>query len=284
MSEIKYYFGDNREYGAEDIKTALSVLAAEGGIALDLSGDGTYDISALNSIVGSAVEAGVVPDENTSLRLNVSDGKYTVSPGRAVFSDGGIAVLEEEETVDMAAGQYLYLAYSTVLDDVYFLTSDEKRSEGNGILLVPIGFASKDGGVESLREYAKGKIPALASASWSSLREAEFTVDLSSVGSGGGYVECTHEFEGEMNFMLLDSLGLLSVMYTDSPKYHTVYRSSSKDYGDVTTAFCVKSYANGFLKASLLEKGSGYIKLRYSVPSGVSASSVTYKPLIGLLK
>ncbi len=284
MAEIKYYFGDNREYGAEDIKSALSVLVAEGGIALDLSGDGKYDISALNSIVGSAVEAGVVPDSVTSLKLAVSDGRYSVSPGRAVFSDGGIAVLDGEESVDMTAGQYLYLAYSTALDDVYFLASDEEQSEGNGTLLVPIGYSAKDGGVESLRRYARGKIPALASASWSTLREAEFTIDLSEVGKSGGFVECTHEFDGEMNFMLLDAVGFVSTMYTDAPKYHTVYKMTSKEHGDDSTFFGVKYTANGFIMARLVEKESGRIKMRYTVPSGISSSSVTYRPLIGLVK
>lgn len=282
---MKYYFGDNREYGAEDVKTAMGVIAAKGGIAIDL-GDGTeYDVSALNRIVGSAVAAGVVPDENSSMRLSRTDGGYRVSPGRAIFSDGGIAVLDEEETVNIQPGQYLYLAYSTVLDDVYFLASDDEKSEGGGTLLVPLAYVTADGSVESRRKYAEGKIPALASARWSTLRDEEFLIDISSLGSSGGAVECVHEFEGEMNFMMVNGTTHIGLMYIgDSIKYHTVHRDNSREGGNVNTCIYIKNGINGYISGTFVEKGDGYVKMRYKLPSGFSGSTVKYTATIGLIK
>lgn len=281
---IKYYFGDNREYGAEDIKTALGTLVAGGGIALDLTDGTSYDVSALNRIVGSAVAAGVVPENADSLRLYKDETGYFVSPGRAVFSDGGIAVIDKAEAVSVQPKQYLYLSYSPVLDDVSFLASDTEMAENGAALLVPLAYVRSDGSVESRRSYAKGRVPALASAEWSTLRRVEMSVDISSVGKSGGYTECVHRFEGEMNFLLVDKQGWISVMYIDGgATYHTVYRETSRDYGNFSDSIAVASGVNGFIRGTFLEKGDGYIKMRYRMPSGFSSDIIKYTALIGVI-
>ncbi len=285
MASFKYYFGDNREYGAQDIKDALGILAAEGGIAIELSDGEEYEPSRLNAIVGSAVSAGVVPEGVDSLRLTGADGVYSVLPGKAVFSDGGVAVLEEEESVDLSPGQYLYLVYSVTLDDVQFVASDSEKSDGGGELVVPIGYAGKDGTLTNLRTYAKGKIPALASEKWSTLREIELTVDTSALGSSGGYCEAVHEYEGEMNFLLREGNGYISVMKIgDEVSYYAVYKMSSRETGTYKDKICADYSSKGFVTATLVEKGNGYFKMRYSIPYGYSKSEVTYTALIGLMK
>lgn len=281
---MKYYFGDNTTYGAGDVKDALATLVAGGGVALNLSDGEKYDPSALNAVVGAAVAAGVVPDDCSSLRLEHSGDTYTVSPGRAVFSDGGIAVSEEKETVGVRPGQYLYLAYSTALDDVYFLTADEEQTEGGGVLLVPLAYVNMSGAVENRRVYARGRVPALASADWSTLKEVEFTIDASSIGRGGGYVECVHEINGEMNFMMVDGDGFIGLMYLDGgPRYHTVYRASSQENGVMNDKIAVFYYTYNYVTGTLVEKGNGYIKMRYKVPSN-RYSTIKFKAMVGLVK
>ncbi|MGN1097950.1 MAG: hypothetical protein ACI4SS_03525, partial [Clostridia bacterium] len=134
---MKYYFGDNRSYGAEDLKNALGVLVAKGGLAINLSEGVEYDVSALNQLVGNAVAQGVVTDSCDSLKLICTDKGYKINPGKAIFSDGGIVEVEEETGVSVSVGQYFYIAYSETLDDVYFLAADKAQSNGGGVLLVP---------------------------------------------------------------------------------------------------------------------------------------------------
>lgn len=280
---MKYYFGDNRSYGADDLKAALGVLVAAGGITVDLSDGTKYDPSKLNGLIGSAVAAGVVPESSTSMKLVKSGGGYSVMPGKAVFSDGGIAVLEASEAVDAKPGQYVYLAYSTALDDVYFLSADTEQSERGGVLLVPLGRVKPDGSVENRRVYARGRVPALASANWTNLRTVTLSVDLSPLGSAGGYVEATHEIDGDMNFMAVDDPTLISVMRTGAATtYHTVYRANSRATGNTDDYMGITYTSNGMVRATLVERGNGFVRLRYFVPGTMKNKTLTYTALIGI--
>lgn len=280
---MKYYFGDNREYGAEDIKAALGVLAANGGIAPELNDGESYDINKLNELIGSAVAEGIVPESNQSLKLEYENGEYFVYPGKAVFSDGGIAVLEEKQTQEIKAGQYLYLVYDLTLDDVYFLTSEEPLEEDGTKLVIPIACVETDGSVKSTRRYAQGKIPALASAKWSTLRSVEFTADVSEIRKRGGYAEAVHQFDGSMNFMLAENNGMVASMHAgDSVRYRTAYRITSTLYGYSEEYIGVDSCSNGIVQGTLLERGDGYIKMRYKVPASYGYDTLKYTAVIGV--
>ncbi len=280
---MKYYFSDNRSYGADDLKAALGVLVAAGGITVNLSDSESYDPSKLNGLIGSAVAAGVVPENNASLKLIKSGDGYSVMPGRAVFSDGGIAVLDASAPVDAKPGQYVYLAYSAALDDVYFIAEDTEQTEHGGVLLVPLGRVKPDGSVENRRVYARGRVPALASANWTNLRTVELSVDVSSLGANGGYVEATHEIDGDMNFMLVDDHTLISVMHTGAETaYHTVMRSTSRDTSNNRDYLGITQTVNGTVRATLISHGNGYIRMRYYVPGPVKTKTLTYTALIGI--
>ncbi len=282
---MKYYFGDNREYGAEDIKAALGVLAARGGIAPELNDGESYDIKKLNELIGSTVAEGVIPEGNQSLKLIFENGGYFIYPGRAVFSDGGIAVLEEKQAQEIKAGQYLYLAYDLTLDDVYFLTADEALKDDGTKLLIPIAYVEKDGSVKSMRSYARGKVPALASAEWSTLRSVEFTADVSNVRKRGGFVEAVHQFDGIMNFMLVESSGMVAAMHTGgSVRYRTAFRITSTLYGQSKEYIGVGSCSNDIVRGTLLEQGDGYIKMRYKVPAAYGNDTLRYTAIIGVEK
>lgn len=281
---MKYYFGDNREYGADDIKDAFGTIAAESGISIGIEDGVEYSASELNDIIGSAVTSGVVPESNSSLKLIYEDGGYCVCPGRAVFSDGGIAVLEEKQNQKIQKGQYLYLAYSTALDDVYFLTSDTPQSEDGEKLLIAIAYVERDGTIKNMRTYAKGKIPALPNAKWNNLREVEFTVDVSNVRKNGGYVEAVHEFEGEMNFMLADRYtGIAASMHIgDKVRYCTAYKVTSRLHGFSKEFIGVGATSYEIVEGTLIDHGDGYIKMRYRIPSQYEHNTLKYTALIGV--
>ncbi len=283
---MKYYFGDNREYGAEDIKKALGTFVASGGIAMNLSDGEAYDISALNSVIGSAVASGVTGDGNKSLKLTEENGKYYVSAGKGIFSDGGIVEIEDNTEVGVAEGQYLYIAYSPVIDDVYFLASEQQQTEEAGTLLIPIAHVGVDGKIEDMRRYAEGKVPAAASLRWNVLHEEVFSVDTSSL-TGSGYVEAEHEIDGNINFMLYKNetgSRVSTLEIGEKPAYCSIYCAGSKNYGTFNDSFGVGGMAAGNIRAVLLDKKPGRIRMRYYFPSKYNKNNCTYiyKALVGI--
>ena len=287
---MKYYFGDNREYGAEDIKKALGTLVAGSGIELGLSDGKKYDPSALNSLIAGAVTRGVVTENSSCLRLELKNGDYVINSGRGIFSDGGIVEVEEETRVDIYNGQYLYIAYSEVLDDVYFLADTAEHTEGNGTLLIPIAYVENNGAVKDLRVYARGKVPALPTATWNVLREVEFTIDASTITYGnivkGGYVEARHPIDGDMNFMLIEHMTNIGVMNIgpQGATYRFVIGGSSRNYGHYEDHIGIGYSGSPGVYNSLtyLGSGNGYISLRYYFHKGISSGSYSYKALIGI--
>ena len=284
---MKYYFGDNREYSAEDIKKALGTLAAESGIELGLSDNKTYNPSALNSLIAGAVTRGVITNSNSCLRLERKNGNYVLNAGRGIFSDGGIVEVEKETQVDVSKGQYMYIAYSEMLDDVYFLADTAKHTEGNGTLLIPIAYVENSGAVRDMRVYARGKVPALPSATWNVLREVEFTIDPSTITYGditkSGYVEARHPIDGDMNFMLIEKLETIGIMNItpQGATYHFVVGGSSRNYGHYEDYIAV-GRGDGYYTATYLDSGTGYISLRYHFSSGIASGSYSYKAQIGI--
>ena len=284
---MKYYFGDNREYGAEDIKKALGTLAAGSGIELGLSDNKKYDPAALNSLIAGAVTRGVITESNSCLRLEQQNGDYVINTGRGIFSDGGIVEVEEDTQVDISGGQYLYIAYSEMLDDVYFLADTEEHTEGNGTLLIPIAYVENSGAIKDMRVYARGKVPALPSATWNVLREVEFAIDASTITHGditkGGYVEARHPIDGDMNFMLIEKLETIGTMHItpQGATYHFVVGGSSRNYGHYEDYIAV-GQGDSYYTATHLDSGTGYISMRYHFPKGIARGSYRYKALIGI--
>ena len=284
---MKYYFGDNREYGAEDIKKALGTLAGGSGIELGLSDNKAYDPSELNNLIAGAVTRGVITSSNSCLRLDRKDGNFVINAGRGIFADGGIVEVEEETQVGVSNGQYLYIAYSEILDDVYFLADTAEHTEGNGTLLIPIAYVENSGAVKDLRIYARGKVPVLPSSTWNVLRDVEFTIDSSTITYGditkGGYVEARHPIDGDMNFMLiekLESIGIMNITLQGAT-YHFVLGGSSRNYGHYED-YIVVGRGDAYYTATYLDSGTGYISLRYHFPHGIAGGSYSYKAMIGI--
>lgn len=284
---MKYYFGDNTEYGADDIKRAFGVLAAVGGIELGLSDGKEQTPSDLNRLIASAVASGVVTESNTCLRLEKRDGGYYIRPGKAVFSDGGVVEVEEETKVDVTGGKYLYIAYGEMLDEVYFLVTASEHSEGGGELLIPIAYVDDGGNISDRRVFARGKLPALPSATWNVLREVEMVVDSSTITHGslaeGGYVEARHPIDGEINFMMVEREVSISTMYIGpgGAEYHLVVGGSSSNFGHRHDYLGV-GWNGSFFRATYLGQGPGYIDLRYHFPRVAPSERFTYKALVGI--
>ncbi len=266
---MKYYFGANLEYGAEDVKKALSVLVAEGGIALSLSDNAEYDPSALNQIVGSAVSSGVVPESNSSLKLTLDGGRYILKKGQAVFSDGGIAEIEADEDIAIGPKQYLYITYDP-MSNAQLLISSEEQAETKELLLVPIAYINLDGTVKDLRTFAKGKIPAMVNAKWNTLHQE--TLTFTPAGSVG-YVEAEHEISGDFNFIFVQNGSIMSTADINGGK--TVYSSSwngiNGKYECSNEYMVLKEIGSSQLRATVIEKSPCRLKLRYYVPTRSTA-------------
>lgn len=284
---MKYYFGDNREYGAADIKKAFGVFAAQGGIDLGLSDGKQHSPSDLNRIIAAAVSKGVVTESNSCLRLDEKDGGYYILPGKGVFSDGGMAEVEEETRVNISGGHYLYIAYSEMLDEVYFLVTSDPRADSVSELLIPIAYVDESGKPRDMREFARGKLPALPSATWNVLREVELVVDASTVTHGeinsDRYIEARHPIDGDINFMMVESEIFMSTMKIgpDGAAYHTVAGGGTGLHIHTHDYFGVH-YSGSFYRATYLGGGSGYIDLRYYFPKNLAGGRFSYKATVGI--
>ncbi len=277
---MKYYFADNQEYNSEDLKTALGITVATGGIAIDLNDGESYNPSALNRLIGSAVCEGVLPG-NSSFRVDKANGGYIVNPGKAVFSDGGIAILENAEAVDAKTGQYIALTYSFSAGAAINV-SGEKFTEDGGLYVVPLAKIMADGSVEDMREFAKGRVPALASAEWNTLHRETFSVTFPS--GGGGFYEAPLDFGGSFNFMLFDRHSCISMAFIDGSAvtYHSVYRFTSQETGNKTDRLMLESTTNSFLTATVIND-AGKIKLRFAYPSELAGKTRSFTLLVGII-
>ena len=157
-----YSFVSNNVYGAESINEITKRLVTNG--VEDMFEDGVpYNFSHVNTISKNISAMGVIPENNTSLKV-IDNGKtgdeytLTISEGTAFFDDGStITVYDGGEILPYIRGQknYVYLHRDLNLNkNMPKVTTSAPEGD-----FVPLAEISEDGTVTDTRIFAKGKLP-----------------------------------------------------------------------------------------------------------------------------
>lgn len=157
-----YSFVSNNVYDAESINEITKRLVTKG--VEDMFEDGVpYNFSHVNTISKNISTMGVIPENNTSLKVidnGKADDEYslTISEGTAFFEDGStITIYDGGETLPYIRGQknYVYLHRDLNLNkNMPKVTLTEPEGD-----FVPLAEIDEDGTITDTRIFAKGKLP-----------------------------------------------------------------------------------------------------------------------------
>ena len=161
---MSYSFGfvPNNIYGAQALNDITKRLVTSG--VEDAFEDGVpYNFSHINTISKNISTMGVIPENNTSLKVT-NNGKandmytVTIADGTAFFEDGStITLYDGGETLPYTYGQknYVYLHRDLNLNkNMPKVTLTEPEGD-----YVPLAEITKDGTITDTRIFAKGKLP-----------------------------------------------------------------------------------------------------------------------------
>ncbi len=157
-----YSFVPNDTYGAKEINDITKRLVTSG--VEDIFEDGVaYNESHLNTISSTLATSGVIPENNTSLKVS-DNGKtnneytITISDGTAFFENGStITLYNGGETLPYTHGKknYVYVHRDLNLNkNMPKVTLTEPEGD-----FVPLAEISEDGTITDTRTFAKGKLP-----------------------------------------------------------------------------------------------------------------------------
>ncbi len=174
-----FSFVPNNVYGAQDINEITKRLVTSG--VEDIFEDGVpYNFSHINTISKNISTMGVIPEENTSLKVT-NNGKVndeytvTIAEGTAFFEDGStITIYDGGETLAYTYGQknYVYLHRDLNLNrNMPKVTLTEPEGD-----YVPLAEIAEDGTVTDKRVFAKGKLPGYMS-DYNNTKKIEVTLD-----------------------------------------------------------------------------------------------------------
>ncbi|MBR4030491.1 MAG: hypothetical protein IKJ06_03750 [Clostridia bacterium] len=242
-----YSFFDNQTVGAFELNNITKLFVSK-GIEDTFENGVPYSISKLNDIIYSKGGAGVVPQNNDTLKVTVADGVATINTGTAFFEDGTIiTIVEPEELIIEGEGKhYVYLKSSVEENKAYPVISTTAPS-GN---FVPLAEISEDGVVSDKRCYAKGKVPfmyasdaGIAMKATEVITMPEQEIILSEVGhtynyyllrfSGGG-VNGVNEPTNWQTFVFINTQNPIQSFYTGY--YYTTTRASKIDISEAFNA------------------------------------------------
>ena len=153
-----YSFFDDQTVGAYDLNNITKLFVSKG--IEDAFDDGVpYSVTKLNDIVYSKGGDGIVPQNNDTLKVSVSDRTVTINNGTAFFEDGTVITITEPHKlkIEEEGKQYVYLKSSVEENKAYPVISTTEPS-GNFVALAEI---TEEGEIIDKRTYAKGKVPSV---------------------------------------------------------------------------------------------------------------------------
>ncbi|MBE7053407.1 MAG: hypothetical protein E7391_03930 [Ruminococcaceae bacterium] len=159
----KSSFKMGKTYGSADLNEITKTFVS-GGVG-DTFEDGIpYNLKSINDIIAASGSSGIVSESNNSLKVEITDGKVKINPGRAILNDGSICIVDEE---------CVYLDYTqNSVNFVYILNNDLTNDNeptvslnlpGENADYVLLATIDEEGNITNERHYAKGKIAAQSS-------------------------------------------------------------------------------------------------------------------------
>ena len=159
----KSSFKMGKTYGSADLNEITKTFVS-GGVG-DTFEDGIpYNLKAINDIIAASGSSGIVSETNNSLKVEITDGKVKINPGRAILNDGSICIVDEE---------CVYLDYTqNSVNFVYILNNDLTNDNeptvslnlpGENADYVLLATIDEEGNITNERHYSKGRIAAQSS-------------------------------------------------------------------------------------------------------------------------
>lgn len=149
---------DNQTVGVDELRAMISTIVPKGGI-IDTWENGTpYNLAILNQIIEDTTTNGIVPESEGQLRVSYGGGRAVVNTGKAIFPNGVITeVTEEEELVaDISYGtKYIVLMFNGGEQVAKLLCVGEVPEDTEAVFYIPLARIDVNGNVKDLRTYAE---------------------------------------------------------------------------------------------------------------------------------
>ena len=219
-----YSFSDDEIYSAKDINDITKRLVTS-GIEDDFSDGTPYNTGRLNIISQNIATEGVVPEDNTSLKVEyLEEGKIKINKGCAFLESGKTFTVDEEGVIldfSPTALNYVYIEDNDTLSKIIPRASNELPLGYDYLLLATV---SAKGVVTDKRTFAKGKLPGYMSDFNTPKR---FTVNVEDVGeievdigrSDANFIMITEKYD-DLTSNPYDSFGVWN-KYDDEYLYTT---------------------------------------------------------------
>ena len=154
-----YSFLDDETYSAKDINDITKRLVTS-GVEDDFSDGVPYNTGRLNIISNQMATEGVIPEDNTSLKVEyIETGKVKINKGCAFLEDGKTFTVDDEGVIlefVPSSTNYVYIEDNDTLSKIRPCVSDSLPYGYDYILLATV---SRKGVVKDERKFAKGKLP-----------------------------------------------------------------------------------------------------------------------------
>lgn len=254
-----YSFVDDASYSAADVNNITKRLVTS-GVEDDFSDGVPYNAGRLNIISNKLTTEGVVPEDNTSLKVEVTeDKKIKINSGTAFMESGASFTADEKGiTLDYSTvnDNYVYIEENTTLNEIRPVVSDSLPLGYSYVLLATV---TKKGVVTDERKFAKGKLPGYMSDFNTPKR---VTVSINGAGvyeidmgrSDYNFVLITEDYD-DLTTSAYDSVGIWN-------KFDGEYISSTGNFKGVkrnSTHFCLRPYFSSSdysLEVSMIFEGT----------------------------
>lgn len=253
-----YSFVDDSSYSAKDINNITKRLVTQ-GVEDDFSDGVPYNTGRLNVISNKIATEGVVPENNTSLKVELADdGKIKINKGCAFMESGATFEVDDEGVFleySLVSNSYVYIEDNATLCTIRPVVS-ESLPVGYGYVL--LASVTKKGEITDERKFAKGKLPGYMSDFNMPKRfevkvedEGEYVVDIGT--NDASFIMVTEDYE-DSTAAAYDSFGVWN-------KFDNVYLYTTGNIKGIrksTEAFYLKPYAssNYVIKVTMSFEGT----------------------------
>ena len=267
-------FLDGESYSAADLNEITSRIVTNG--VADRFSDGVPDnVSHLNNLITDVVGAGVVPADDTSLKIVMNSGDYYIRPGVGFFGNGITVEVISAEQITPIQGEKTYVSFvcNTINNtvDINVSTSAPSTTDENIIIL---GEIDAQGNITDRRKYATGKIVGYQN-NFNSLKKQTITHAI----NGYTNVDVIQTLPTkDLKFLVIQTTFSLSIVSFDENLETTTYNYSSSYRGTQTGKLMAGRTSKGSnLMWVNITKVSDYnFKFHYTIYTGSSRSDNDY--------
>ena len=259
---IIYSFFDNQTIGVDDLNKITARFVTE-GVARDPS-----SVSDINSFISDIATAGVVPENDKSLKVSADNGILTVEKGVGIFQNGTVIELTEPETMNYLTDkkQYVYLISDIVANRAYIDILSDKAEFENQILLAVI----EKGQVTDERKYSRGKLAYYGSSDVNNNVYIEQTQIQNNPKDEDGYIRYRVNINADMyNYIqILDKNSFNFTRYNVKDGTFISFGYGYNSYYALNTTYMIAASQSKRRWVCYIEKGEGYVEFKFKMESG----------------